>query len=108
MDLITQDVLKAKLARLNVELDITKPLKIVININDQWNQPVEYEFIGSICFLCGIGGHKQEQCSLQVRAPVNVVDHRDKHENCGPWVKVKSIRHLCSPCVAHVVVVNQA
>lgn len=33
VDLITQDILIAKFARLIVELDITKPLKTIININ---------------------------------------------------------------------------
>lgn len=47
-----------KFARIYVEIEITKPLLLKLNIKDIV-YPVEYEGIHLVCFKCGIFGHKQ-------------------------------------------------
>ncbi|XP_019173794.1 PREDICTED: uncharacterized protein LOC109169367 [Ipomoea nil] len=61
IDVTTGLASKGKLARVCVELDITKPLlsNFVINMTE-W--PIEYEGIHYICFKCGVYGHRTDLC----------------------------------------------
>ncbi|KAK3205475.1 hypothetical protein Dsin_019521 [Dipteronia sinensis] len=52
VDPITESQARGRFDRIYVELDITKPLKSSLDINDRVIR-VEYESLGLICFQCG-------------------------------------------------------
>lgn len=62
VDTITADMIKARYARVCVELNLQGPLPPNVLV---WGrkQPIEYEGLHHICFLCGRYGHKKEHCS---------------------------------------------
>lgn len=64
IDALTTSQNKGKFARLCVELDLTKPLDAFVQINQTWYN-VEYEGLPDICYLCGLYGHKRENCTLR-------------------------------------------
>ncbi|XP_028807320.1 uncharacterized protein LOC114762037 [Neltuma alba] len=71
IDYNTEDVDKARFARLAVKLDLTKPLISKINL-DGITQYVEYEGLPTICYCCGRYGHLETSCpiKLQNQTPV--------------------------------------
>lgn len=52
---------RGQYARICVELDLTKPLKTTIKVDDIWYQ-IQYEGFHLVCFSCGIYGHDKDSC----------------------------------------------
>ncbi|XP_028808403.1 uncharacterized protein LOC114762972 [Neltuma alba] len=71
IDYNTEDVAKARFARLAVKIDLTKPLVSKIKL-DGITQYVEYEGLPTICYHCGRYGHLDIACPLKERASSNV------------------------------------
>ncbi|KAL4383220.1 hypothetical protein GQ457_15G009900 [Hibiscus cannabinus] len=63
VDYNTQAGERGKFARLAVMVDLNKPLKPCIGI-DNFVQNLEYEGLQQICFACGVYGHTQEVCTV--------------------------------------------
>ncbi|KAL4324878.1 hypothetical protein GQ457_11G030110 [Hibiscus cannabinus] len=61
MDYNTKEASRGKFARLVVLVDLNKPLKACIGI-DNFVQHLEYEGVQHICFGCGVYGHSKEEC----------------------------------------------
>ena len=61
IDSFTATSSKGSYARLCIQVDLDKPLKI-----GRLKQRVMYEGISSLCFCCGRIGHKKENCSNQI------------------------------------------
>ncbi|KAK3221245.1 hypothetical protein Dsin_008270 [Dipteronia sinensis] len=59
VDPITETQARGRFARICVEIDITKPLKGMLNIEERVIK-VEYENLGLICYKCGRVGHSKE------------------------------------------------
>ncbi|XP_050260011.1 uncharacterized protein LOC126705105 [Quercus robur] len=53
-------------ARLCIQIDLSKPLITAVRLG-RLRQKVMYEGISSLCFCCGRLGHKQENCSYNVK-----------------------------------------
>ena len=51
--------MRGRFARLCVQVDVNKPLATAILI-DKFKQPICYEGIHKLCFVCGRMGHTQE------------------------------------------------
>lgn len=62
VDTITVEMIKARYARVCVELNLNGPLPPNVLV---WGrkQPIEYEGLHHICFSCGRYGHKKEYCT---------------------------------------------
>ena len=56
---------KGKFARLYVQIDVNKPLTMVILIG-KFEQPVCYEGIQKLYFGCGRMGHRKEFCPYTI------------------------------------------
>ncbi|KAI5351602.1 hypothetical protein L3X38_004493 [Prunus dulcis] len=85
IDALTTAQHRGKFARLYVKLDLSKPLKAFVQINNEWYN-IEYEGLLDICYLCGKYGHKRENCELKadVSAP-NIGEGSTKGQNpTGP------------------------
>ncbi|KAK9087491.1 hypothetical protein Syun_029885 [Stephania yunnanensis] len=63
IDYNTQLVSRGSFPRVEVELDISKPLAAAVRIDDVWQQ-VAYEGLPNICFGCGHTGHNSISCPL--------------------------------------------
>ncbi|KAL8457922.1 hypothetical protein ACS0TY_035690 [Phlomoides rotata] len=54
--------------RVNIQVDITKPIKNGISIANKEGNPVripfKYEQLPSFCFFCGMLGHMKRECDL--------------------------------------------
>ncbi|KAL5831677.1 hypothetical protein ACOSQ4_017031 [Xanthoceras sorbifolium] len=61
VDPITINQARGRYARICVKIDISKPLKESIDVEDNYIK-VEYENLGRICFNCGKFGHSQINC----------------------------------------------
>ena len=57
---------RGRFARLCIQVDVNKPLATAILIG-KFEQPICYEGIHKLCFVCGRVGHTQECCSQVVR-----------------------------------------
>ena len=62
VDTHTASETRGRFARLCVQVDVNKPLAIAILIG-KFKQPICYEGIHKLCFVCGRMGHTQEFCS---------------------------------------------
>lgn len=62
VDPITESQARDHFARICVEIDITKPLKSSLDVDDR-SIRVEYENLGLICFKCGRVGHSKDICT---------------------------------------------
>ena len=72
---------RGRFARLCVQVDVNKPLVIVVLIG-KFEQPICYEGIQKLCFSYGRMGHRKEGCPFlvrpdPVRREVDVVNGRD-------------------------------
>ncbi|KAL4353660.1 hypothetical protein GQ457_06G023040 [Hibiscus cannabinus] len=54
---------RGKFARIAVLIDLTKPLRSCLGIDD-FMQHLEYEGLHNICFQCGLYGHSKEMCGV--------------------------------------------
>lgn len=68
VDTITAEMIKARYARVCVELNLQGPLLPNVLV---WGrkQPIEYEGLHHICFLCGRYGHKKDHCPTRQSSP---------------------------------------
>ena len=102
VDPITESQARGRFTRICVEIDITKPLKSSLDIDNRAIR-VEYESLGLICFQCGRVGHSKDSCveidkSCNGGDSVPVVESGpssskldstvkgDKIDSFGPWV----------------------
>ncbi|KAK2645211.1 hypothetical protein Ddye_020406 [Dipteronia dyeriana] len=95
VDPITESQARGRFTRICVEIDITKPLKSILIVEDRVIK-VEYESLGVICFKCGRVGHTKDLC----REEVVEQDEVEKNTECenksgsgvsdpyGPWMQV--------------------
>ncbi|KAL4332409.1 hypothetical protein GQ457_07G003100 [Hibiscus cannabinus] len=74
---------RGKFARLSVLVDLNKPLKSCIGI-DNFVQRLEYEGLQNICYGCGVYGHSQEDCTV---GRVDPSDERETSRVVGPWLE---------------------
>ncbi|KAK3183171.1 hypothetical protein Dsin_030457 [Dipteronia sinensis] len=61
VDPISESQARGRFVRICVEIDVTKPLKSTLNVEDR-SIKVEYECLGLISFNCGRIGHSTEVC----------------------------------------------
>ncbi|KAK2636452.1 hypothetical protein Ddye_031244 [Dipteronia dyeriana] len=95
VDPITESQARGRFTRICVVIDITKPLKGSIDIEDRTIK-VEYENLGLICFKCGRIGHSKDLCkegmgehSENVDIPSDGGEGNDARcEPFGPWLQV--------------------
>ncbi|KAL4340504.1 hypothetical protein GQ457_08G008970 [Hibiscus cannabinus] len=96
VDYNTKVAERGKFARLAVMVDLNKPLKSCIGI-DNFVQRLEYEGLQNICYGCGVYGHSQEECTVGRVVPntereiSRVVGPRleadgSLSERYGPWM----------------------
>ncbi|KAL4280940.1 hypothetical protein GQ457_03G011290 [Hibiscus cannabinus] len=92
---------RGKFARLAVMVDLNKPLRSYLGI-DNFMQHLEYEGLQNICFKCGIYGHSKEVCGQMGEAteapgtptnnplpfPINKGKALSTDEMYGPWMIV--------------------
>ncbi|CAL8159840.1 unnamed protein product [Prunus armeniaca] len=64
IDSLTTAQNMGKFAHLCVELDLTKPIKAFVQVNQTWYN-IEYESLLDICYLCGMYGHKRDSCEMK-------------------------------------------
>ncbi|KAK0591926.1 hypothetical protein LWI29_010382 [Acer saccharum] len=95
VDPITESQARGRFARICIEIDITKPLKGSLSVEERTIK-VEYENLGLICFNCGRVGHSKELCKEgkveqdktddmpEDGGEVNMV----ANESYGPWMQV--------------------
>ena len=75
LDSNTTLVTRGKFARICVEVDLRKPLVSRVKVG-RHIQRIEYEGLHTVCFYCGVVGHRMEDCLSKPRsddfvAPVN-------------------------------------
>ncbi|XP_019168955.1 PREDICTED: uncharacterized protein LOC109164864 [Ipomoea nil] len=109
LDTTTIGVQRGQFARAVVEIDLSKPLVAVVNVED-YPQKIEFEGLKVICFDCGEIGHRstdcpKNQCNKDPAAPMNDttdgvqgamnVEQQNQPppvEKHGEWMIVKSKR----------------
>ncbi|KAL4386741.1 hypothetical protein GQ457_09G028410 [Hibiscus cannabinus] len=106
VDYNTKVAERGKFARLAVMVDLNKPLKSCIGI-DNFVQRLEYEGLQNICYGCGVYGHSQEECTVGRVVPntereiSRVVGPRleadgSLSERYGPWMVAANRRRRYS------------
>ncbi|KAL4296305.1 hypothetical protein GQ457_12G031070 [Hibiscus cannabinus] len=96
VDYNTKEAGRGKFARLTVLVDLNKPLKSCIGI-DNFVQRLEYEGLQHICFGCGVYGHSKDECRVgkepttETREDVGNMGLRvgsdgSPQELYGPWM----------------------
>ncbi|KAL4341873.1 hypothetical protein GQ457_08G009200 [Hibiscus cannabinus] len=106
VDYNTKEVGRGKFARLVVLVDLNKPLKACIGI-DNFVQRLEYEGLQHICFGYGVYGHSKEECradkesKTEMREDVGnrgprVGSDGSPQELYGPWMMVVNRRRRFS------------
>jgi hypothetical protein len=86
---------RGRFARICVQVNLDKPLKTLIKM-DGLEQPLLYEGISSLCFICGRLGHRKENCPYQVKPPSQdeqpflkeVSPGQSSSQEFGAWVLV--------------------
>lgn len=63
MDRLTSIQSRGQFARFCVEIDLAKPLTPYVLVRGQ-KIKLEYEGLHSVCFKCGVYGHRMEDCGL--------------------------------------------
>jgi len=76
---------RGRFAKLCVQICFNKPLVRNIKVGGL-DQPVQYEGITALCFLCGRVGHKAESCPYKAKVPKKV--GMPEEEAFGPWILV--------------------
>lgn len=69
IDVQTENNVKGRFARLCVQVDLSKPLTAWVKVGKH-RQQVAYEGVSSICFHCGVVGHKLQDCPQTSPQPV--------------------------------------
>lgn len=84
-------------------MDLAKPLVSRVQVGGL-SQAIEYEALHTVCFSCGVVGHRIDQCSNKSSEPVRTaipatmeqeqgnsskMETKAVTENCGPWMLVK-------------------
>ncbi|CAL1383990.1 unnamed protein product [Linum trigynum] len=107
LDYHTEHLERGKFARIDVELDMSKPLQTRIRLDGFWQQVV-YENLPEVCFECGRIGHSEQACPKNLHVPATVLPSStsvqlSSPENSptepptgyGPWMQVvrKSRNH---------------
>jgi len=71
MELDENDSAVGRFLRIKVRLDVRKPLMRGVNVcvgeeeKPLWC-PVEYEYLPDFCYTCGIIGHTDRSCGVQI------------------------------------------
>ncbi|XVF17065.1 hypothetical protein REPUB_Repub10bG0085200 [Reevesia pubescens] len=68
LDANTSLAIRGKFARICVEVDLSKPLISRIRVGN-FIQVIEYEFMHTVCFECGVYGHRMGKCPQKILAP---------------------------------------
>ncbi|XP_021863564.1 uncharacterized protein [Spinacia oleracea] len=79
VDYATNNLTRARYARVCLDLDLSKSLVTSVWVVSQW-QRVEYENIHSLCFSCGKIGHSKEKCGSAISASQDKI-HADHSPN---------------------------
>ncbi|KAK3205340.1 hypothetical protein Dsin_019386 [Dipteronia sinensis] len=95
VDHIIESQARGRFARICVEIDITKPLKGALSVNDRTIK-VEYKSLGLICFICGRIGHSKELCKEGIVEQSKAAEMTDVgresnftgKDSFGPWMQV--------------------
>ncbi|KAL4279694.1 hypothetical protein GQ457_03G033660 [Hibiscus cannabinus] len=93
---------RGKFARLAISVDLNKPLRSCIGI-DNFVQKIEYEGLHRICYSCGIYGHDAESCGKSSppkedplpAMPGQNLNHTIEGSNTslyGPWMLASTRR----------------
>ncbi|KAK6117763.1 hypothetical protein DH2020_048492 [Rehmannia glutinosa] len=89
VDSVTTGSVVGKFLRVRCEIDISKPLRRVVNIHFQGKKlliSLKYECLPDFCFFCGRIGHIAKDCDLRI---MNVPQQNDGFEY-GIWLRVSS------------------
>ncbi|CAN0912743.1 hypothetical protein LINGRAHAP2_LOCUS27521 [Linum grandiflorum] len=99
LDLATAEGARGRFARLCVEVDLSKPLLGKYRIADRLFY-IEYESLDNLCTLCGMYGHKRENCPTlmpepTITPPVVAEKEVEKPEegDAGAWMTVTRRNH---------------
>ncbi|KAL4289941.1 hypothetical protein GQ457_14G001810 [Hibiscus cannabinus] len=106
VDYNTQAGERGKFARLAIMVDLNKPLKPCIGIDD-FVQKLEYEGLNMICFSCGKYGHATDSCGSSsgtksapqeevVQLVIQNSQVGDNKNLYGPWMIATSRRRRAS------------
>ncbi|KAK2664186.1 hypothetical protein Ddye_002760 [Dipteronia dyeriana] len=101
VDPITESQARGRFARICIDLDIRKPLKSSLSMDDRIMK-VEYENVGLICFNCGRIGHSKEVCKdrdMEQNKAANMPDigkvtNATGNGSYGPWMQVSYGRNV--------------
>lgn len=85
-----------KALRIQVEIDISQPLKSFISLPSHGRPNIlielRYERISDFCFKCGILGHKFQICSANTKEVSMAISTAE----FGPWLKAENT-HILNP-----------
>ncbi|XVE97957.1 hypothetical protein REPUB_Repub03eG0063800 [Reevesia pubescens] len=98
LDVNTSLAIRGKFAKICVEVDLSKPLVSRVRVGN-FIQIIEYEAMYTVCFKCGVYGHRMDKCPLKQSVPSqdqNVPCNMDVENNMdnsnstcsdyGPWM----------------------
>ncbi|KAL4351406.1 hypothetical protein GQ457_06G022300 [Hibiscus cannabinus] len=93
IDYNTGEGRRGRFARLAVVVNLTKPLKSRIMI-DGFRQPIEYEGLPLICYMCGKYGHTSDTCgSGEIEKGTSARQmgkEKSEMDVYGPWMQAPS------------------
>ncbi|XP_056698182.1 uncharacterized protein [Spinacia oleracea] len=94
VDYATDNLTRARYARVCLDLDLSKSLVTSVWVVSQW-QRVEYENIHSLCFTCGKIGHSKEKCGSALSASQDKIhaDHSPKATSSSTTQTYSSTTH---------------
>ena len=72
LDGVEEGMAMGQCLHVKVPLDISKPLMrgVIVVVNDEGRTkwcPIEYEFLPDFCFICGVIGHLDKECSTRLK-----------------------------------------
>ncbi|CAL1395874.1 unnamed protein product [Linum trigynum] len=96
---------RGKIARITMELDMSKPVPTRICLDGFW-QAVQYENLPLICFECGCVGHTEESClTKRSQSTMEIVVAQSGY---GPWMqKGKAVKETNTSKTSHKTTTNQ-
>lgn len=81
--------------RVKVQIDITTPLKIGVNVEQKNSEPVwipfKYERLPTFCYVCGTLGHMRRECDF-VEEVCEIKDLPEERLSFGDWLRASPLK----------------